>query len=273
MKEYKVENHESSFLPEGKDWKLVWSDEFDGTELDLSKWDYRLSMMRKRHITWGNEGVTLDGNSHAVFTVYEKDGEICSSQLQTGYNYMDAEPTNDVFFDEGLVWPIGKLKEHKFLHRYGYYECRCKLQQKEGWWSAFWVQSPVIGSSLDPEISGIENDIMESFSPGKVVAHCNHYNGYGVDHKSVAAGEGMELDLNCFHTFGMLWTENGYTFYVDGKEDGNISGPVSKIPQFIIISTEVLGYRQKEKTATKEARAAVGDKFIVDYVRVFDEVK
>ena len=117
MKEYKVEGHVSSFLPADKNWKLVWSDEFDGTELDKSKWDYRLCMMGRRHHTWGAEGVEIDGNSNAVFTVYEKDGMICSSQLQTGYNYMDAEPDNGALFDGGLVWPIGKLQEHKFLHR------------------------------------------------------------------------------------------------------------------------------------------------------------
>ena len=44
MKEYKVENHESSFLPDGE-WELAWADEFDGTALDESKWDFRMSMM------------------------------------------------------------------------------------------------------------------------------------------------------------------------------------------------------------------------------------
>lgn len=37
MKEYKVDGHVSSYLPEGKEWKLVWNDEFDGPELDTSK--------------------------------------------------------------------------------------------------------------------------------------------------------------------------------------------------------------------------------------------
>ena len=77
MQEYKVEGHVSSFLPEGHIWKLIWADEFDGTELDRSKWDYRLSMMGKRHITWTDDGVTLDGNSNAVFRIYEKDGWFC----------------------------------------------------------------------------------------------------------------------------------------------------------------------------------------------------
>ena len=88
-----------------------------------------------------------------------------------------------------------------------------------------------------------------------------------------AAGGGMDLDGEAWHVFGMLWDEKeGYTFYVDGKEDGHIPGPISRIPQFILISTEVQGYRSKALAATDEARAAVGDEFIVDYVRVFDRV-
>ena len=42
MKRYEVENHEPSFLPEDSDWELVWADEFDGTELDRTKWNFRL---------------------------------------------------------------------------------------------------------------------------------------------------------------------------------------------------------------------------------------
>lgn len=273
MQKYEVSGHVPSYLPEGKKWQLVWADEFDGTELDMTKWDYRLSMMGKRHITWGTEGVTLDGNSNAVFTVYEKDGEICSSQLQTGYNFMDEPIPGHATFDGGLVWPIGKLHEPKYLKKFGYFECRCKLQQKLGWWSAFWIQSPVIGSSLDPAFSGTEIDIMESFKPGKVVDHYVHYNGYGPDHKAAIAGKGAEgLSLDEYHTFAVEWNEDGYTFYIDGVCDGHTDGPVSKIPQFILLTTEVHGYRTAAHCASPQAKLAVGDKFIVDYVRVFDEV-
>lgn len=160
------------------------------------------------------------------------------------------------------------------MHQYGYYECRCKLQKLPGWWSAFWLQSPIIGCCPDTATAGVENDIMESFAPGEIIEHCNHYNGYGEDHKQAAAGSGMKLSLDEYHTFGMLWTKDGYTFYVDGKEDGHISEPVSHRPQFILISTEVMGYRLKQLSATAEAREAAkaGDEFVVDYVRVFDKI-
>ena len=271
MKEYKVSGHVSSFLPEGKEWKLIWNDEFDGNTLDETKWDYRLHIMGKRFPTYQKEGVRLDGNSNVVFTTFEKDGEICTTQLQTGYNYLDEPPEGE--YGGGLVWPIAKIKEPKFMHKYGYWECRCKLQKKPGWWSAFWLQSPLIGSTLNPEVSGIENDIMESFEVGKTIPHMNHYNGYGADHQYVEHGETMNLSLDEYHTFGLMWDENGYTFYVDGKEDGHSSFPVSKTEQFILLTTEAYGYRLPQKTATKEARESVGDEFIVDYVRVFDEIK
>ena len=70
----------------------------------------------------------------------------------------------------------------KFTHRYGYYECRCRLQQMPGWWSAFWMQTPTQGCSLDPRFAGIEHDIMESFEVGEVIPHYFHANGYGADY-------------------------------------------------------------------------------------------
>ena len=45
---------------------------------------------------------------------------------------------------------------------------------------------------------------------------------------------------------------------------------VSEVPSFILISTEVKGYRNAENAPTEEAKLAVGDTFTVDYVRVFD---
>ena len=42
MKIFEVKDHAPSLLPDGYDFELVWSDEFDGDRLDESKWDYRL---------------------------------------------------------------------------------------------------------------------------------------------------------------------------------------------------------------------------------------
>ena len=94
--------------------------------------------------------------------------------------------------------------------------------------------------------------------------------GYGLDMKNCNIGGMTGLDTEEFHTFGLLWDETGYTFYIDGKEVGKSDANPSDCPEFILISTEVVGYRSAERRATDTAKEAVGDTFLVDYVRVFD---
>ena len=211
MKEFKVKDHASSLLPDGYDWELVWADEFDGTELDKSKWDYRLCMMGKRQTSWSKEGVELDGNSNLVFTIFEKDGEVCSTQLQTGYNFMDEPWMEDGSnYNGGLKWPIGKLREHKFVHKYGYYEARVKFQKRPFWWSAFWIQSPNTGSTCDPATSGVECDIIENFGDGTLTSG-GIYGGYGKDfHDDSARIHYPYTEDDQFHRVGMEWSPEGY---------------------------------------------------------------
>ena len=273
MQKYEIYGHAPSLLPDNRKYKLVWQDEFDGTVLDTKKWDYRMSMMGKRHPAWTDKGVHLDGNGNCVFTLIEEDGRPQSSQLQTGYNFMDEPTVPTTFGKDHLQWQIGKLKENKFTHKYGYYECRCRLQQKEGWWSAFWIQSPIIGASLDPAESGTELDVMECFHPGEIKPHNAFTGGYGLDSKRIKIGGNVKLSTDEFHYFGMMWDETGYTFYIDGVEDGHIDGFVSHRPEFILISTEVNGYRYENHTPTQQAFDAIGDTFVVDHVRVFVEIR
>ena len=271
MRTFEVKDHAPSILPDGE-WELVWADEFDGEELDRSKWDYRMEMMGMRWPAWTDKGVHLDGKSHAVFTLMQdENGNPVSSQLQTGHNFMDQPVVKTTFWDDDLQWRIGKLHENKYLHSYGYYECYCRLQQKEGWWSAFWIQSPVIGASLDPADTGVEIDIMECFKLGTIQPHNVITGGYGLDMDKDSQG-GMEgLNQEEYHRFGLLWDETGYTFYIDGVENGKITKFVTARPEFILISTEVRGYRFVEHQPIKAAFENIGDLFLVDHVRVFEK--
>ena len=217
-------------------------------------------------------GVVEAGKGNVVFTMLEEDGRIVSSQLQTGYNFMD-EPVKltNMSAKWHLHWPLGKLKQSMYTHGQGYYECRCRLQQKPGWWSAFWLQSPTIGATLDPKTSGVEIDIMESFNPGSINGHNVFTGGYGQDLRRIKVG-GMEgVSTDEFHRFGLLWDETGYTYFVDGVENGKIEDFFCDYPLFILISTEVKGYRKEQHVPSQEAYDSVGDTFVVDYVRVFEK--
>ncbi|WP_276169061.1 glycoside hydrolase family 16 protein [Zobellia alginiliquefaciens] len=261
----------TNHLPKDKTWKLVWNDEFNGKELDTTKWGFRLHIMQTRHITWTDDAYKLDGKGSLLMKAYKNEGEYHTTQLQTGSNFMD-RPGNQYGKTE-LTWPIANLKSPKFLHKYGYYEIRCKLPTQEGWWVAFWLQSPTIGSSLDPLASGVEIDIMENFKRNGTISQNIHWNGYGENHEHEGSGEmKMGLNDNEFHTYGVDWSPTGYVFYVDGKETWRISGPVSHTEQFILVSAECNGYREGAASPILK-EAILPDYFEVDYVRVYDEVK
>ena len=287
MKKFEVNGHEPSYLPEGE-WKLVWNDEFDGPELDRSKWDFRLNFWGKKAEAYIDEGIVFDGNSNIEFHRVEKNGYYVSPQLQTGSNSFDIPKEDKGMW--GDIWPLGELPEPKFMHRYGYYEVRCKFQKiPESMACAFWTQSPSIGTTYDPQYSGIESDIMEQFETGKVTTG-NIYGGYG---KNFTDEGRVTYDLketeDGFHTFGMHWTENEYVFYCDGEVVSRTSENVSKVPQFILLTTEIKGYRQNEPLKIGEecvsgnafwiderkkvSDSFIDDCFVVDYVRVFDEVR
>ena len=259
-----------SQLPEGKKWKLVWHDEFDGTELDTNKWDYRLHIMQVRYETWTEKGAELDGDGHLLLKLYEKEGHYYTSQLQTGRNFMDRP--GDRYGNSKFVWPIAELEPPRFVHKYGYYEIRCKFPTQEGWWAAFWLQSPVIGSSLDPADAGVEIDIMENFTRDGVVSHNIHWNGYGKNRQHKGSGHvHTKPTEDGFHTFGLHWSKSGYVFYVDGEISWQVDSPVSDREQFILVSTECMGYRQGTPSPLLQ-EAETPDYFVVDYVRVYDEI-
>ena len=271
-----------SLLPTGCVFRLVWNDEFNGTALDTSKWGYRTNF-------WGEPArwyarpedscVEITNGCAHLRLGRRADGQFISPQLQTGELVWDTPriPNPKRF------WPFGPRERAKFVHRYGYYECRCRLQKMPGWWSAFWMQTQSQGVTIDPERDGIEHDIMESFDPGKVIPACFHYNGTGPEYRNFCIPDEhpdvstVDIDTDTFHRYGLLWTPDGYSVYVDGRLRGTSSRAVSHASEFILVSTEAMGFRPNHPTRKGDERLAVAyaakDEFVVDYVRVFDIVE
>ncbi len=277
MQEYKVKDHASSLLPEGE-WTLAWSDEFDGDTLDRSKWDFRLNFWGKPFAGYTDEGVVVRDGCVELHRV-ERDGVYVSPQLQTGENSFDVPKKAQTrgisggFAETTDIWPLGELKPMKFSHTYGYYECRCKLQRyPREMWSAFWLQSPSIGTAYDAAYAGIECDIMEHPDDGFYTCG-NIMGGYGAQFReegrrhAIPTGEGE----GGWHRFGLLWDEDGYVFYHNGEEISRATGTVSRVPEFILLTTEVMGHRTGKPV--KVDGKFIDDAFIVDYVRVWDRVK
>ena len=290
MISHKIDNiHAESILPGNKNWKLVWNDEFDGDRLDETKWNYRLHYWGVPSPTFTKEGVCVK-DSLLNINLVRKGDNFYSAHLQTGSLTFDIPA--DPAANEGHpgFWPFGPKQEAKFMHGYGYYEIRCRLPKGPGWHAAFWLQAPGIGSHPNPEFAGVECDIMENYAQhtkGRIVCG-NGWGGYGAESKwGGHFSYPYEETADGWHYYGVHWSEHGYTFYADGKEVGKQLPPrcpVSKIEQFILVSTECHGYNRYfaeiggAGNAVDMCKPSVDlfttypDKFVVDFVRVYDEV-
>jgi autotransporter-associated beta strand protein len=202
----------------------VWGDEFNGTSLDTTKWDYWLPGPRRDAVNVTN-AVSVSGG-YLTITTYTDNG--------TNYTAMVAN-------------------DGKFRSRYGYWEASIKWGDTNGMWSAFWMQSPTMGTYLnDPVVSGSELDIVEHRSTdggsnGDIINQVQnniHWNGYGSAAKSAGSGNiGSGLGSG-FHTYGFLWTPSVYTLYVDGSNlrswnFANNGVPISESTEWTILSSEV----------------------------------
>ncbi len=224
--------------PQGKAWKLVWHDEFDGDKLDESKWD--VPEGKRRDGWWSGKAISLDGQGHLVMSTLKEDGK-----------YLD-----------GCVRTRGKYE-----HSFGYYVARIRLQEQPGHWSAFWMWGPGVGKVGDDGRDGTEIDIMEKPWLDDRVQQTLHWDGYGKSHKS--AGKVVQVPgvMDGFHTFSLWWKPDQYVFYVDGQPTWRTAeGGVCQVPLYIKLSDEV------GKWGGDVSKAKLPDRFVVDYVRVYDLV-
>lgn len=218
---------------------MVWNDEFDGTEVDLKKWNYRDLGKRRNLGVVDKKTIELDGQGLLHIKV------LYDQQTDTYY--------------------IGELGTEKlFSQKYGYFECRAKMNRSLGPHVAFWLQSPTMSQVGDPETNGTEIDIFEYHrKTPSIVYHNLHWDGYGTEHKTTGKKVTYPQIAEGFHTFGLKWTPSAYIFYVDGKETWKCSVAVSQRDEYMILSSELSGWGGDPKYGK------FPDEVVFDYVRVY----
>ena len=222
--------------PPTKDYKLVWADEFDGAELDLTKWEYRQLGPRRQAINT-KDSISLDGKGHLLITTRKVGDKVHTGMIGT---------------------------EGKFEPRFGYIECRVKMHKQVGYWSAFWLQSATMSKVGDTRKTGTEIDVYEYLGNRKDVTHINlHWDGYGKDHKSAGTKRKIPGLGEGFHTIAVQWTPTEYVFFYDGKETWRSKKGISHRTEYIILSCEV------GKWAGDITKAKLPEAVVFDYVRAY----
>jgi len=143
--------------PAAPDWKLVWSDEFNGSNrsaVDASKW-----VSETGGGGWGND--ELEYYTSRLENASQQDGNLVIKVLQEKFAGPDGVTRN---------YTSARLKtQGKFSQAYGRFEARIKIPRGQGIWPAFWM----LGDDIDKPgwpLCG-EIDIMENIGKEPALVH------------------------------------------------------------------------------------------------------
>jgi beta-glucanase (GH16 family) len=192
------------------DWKLVWSDEFDGTEIDLSKWTHE---------------VNCSGGGNQEQQCYTDSPE--NSFLDSGMLNIVAKPSVD---GEPLPYTSARMvTKNQGDWTYGRFEMRAKLPSGQGTWPAFWMLSTdeVYGTwPRSGEIDILEAVNLKADDNGaeeRSIVGQLYYGSGTADQNGQFDSSGTNFDLldgsnpaDDFHTYAVEWQEGEIRWYVDG---------------------------------------------------------
>jgi len=243
---------------------LTLNEEFDGDALNTSLWGNYPNGLRKGGY-WQQDQAFVENGNLIIRTEYKDDGSYGPGYYTMGIRSIDG-----------------------FAQRYGYFECRCILPAAKGMWSAFWLMNPAVNDVSGSGVKGTEIDIFESpyYWLGPVfrnkITRNLHYNGYELEtrYQNVGIFAVKGDPYKEYNTYGLLWTEDEYIFYINGVETGRSRfGGVSKEPEYLKLSCEVDGSDGTPNLGWSgridwNKPGALPADFVVDYVKVyqFDEL-
>lgn len=240
-----------------QDYKLVWSDEFNGTSLDTSKWSYQTGNRRG----WGNNEKEYYRKENAVV----KDGYltiIAKKEKCKSFKYTSARIRT---INKG-EWKYGKI------------EMRAKLTAGQGIWPAFWMMPTDSKYGTWPQ-SG-EIDIMENLGNDSTKVYGTiHYGGRPPKNKHTGASYTLAAGnfSNQFHTFTVIWEKGKIQWLVDGKvyetqtrwytEAAPFPAPFNQ--KFHIILNLAVGGNWP---GYPDSTTVFPQKYVIDYVRVYQRI-
>jgi beta-glucanase (GH16 family) len=218
-----------SATPASDGWKLVFSEEFDGQQLDKSKWTvYR--------DCWGGGNQERQCYTGRPENISVHDGVLeLNARLETATGpSLSAELRQPGVEPPPVTKPFtsGKIStKGKFSFTYGRVEVRAKLPVGQGVWPAIWLLPDQFVYGEWPG-SG-EIDVMEAVNIGIHCADCPggiQNNVYGTIHygsvlhhqwqqKAAQLPKGTEAD---WHTYTIDWAPERIKWYLDGREYNEI---------------------------------------------------
>ncbi len=274
-------------------WDLVWSDEFDGTELNREKWKPEQSCWgggnqeRQCYTDRPDNIRVIDGVLHLKarkeqFTGPDRPPEIADKP----------NPKKTQEFTSAKIRTLGLAS-----WRYGKIEFRAKPPKGQGTWPAVWMM-PADNMYGGWPRSG-EIDILEGVNLGATCDTCNgevgenrmisalHFGDYAPKNKFLDTRVALPtnaLPSDDFHVWTLEWGEGLMRFYLDGRKYWEVkagqwdsasplakSNAVAPFDQpFYIMANLAIGGGLSEKNNDKGVAVNVAPvDFLIDWIRIY----
>jgi beta-glucanase (GH16 family) len=196
-------------------WQLVWSDEFEGDQIDRTKWDFDLgngfySYDAKQWISgWGND--ELQYYTQEPENAFVRDGQLHIRALKQSLH--------------GCGYTSARLKTRAkdgtalFQQQYGRFEFRAKLPIGAGIWPALWLlpQNETYGTwPASGEIDVLE---VRGQEPHKILGTL-HYGSRWPENKHSGAEFVLPVGgtVADYHLYALEWEPGIFRWFVDGQQ-------------------------------------------------------
>ena len=238
------------FCLQAQERKLVWSDEFDGNELNQDHWALIVGDGCPQLCGWGNDELQVYTDQN--------------HRIENGLLYIKAEREGDHYTSTRIS------TKGKKAFQYGRFEVKAKLAVGKGVWPAFWL----LGTNIDQvgwPLCG-EIDVLEYVgrSPQEIFTSLHTQAGHG-DNATTKATRIENIEEG-FHIYSADWTKDKITFYVDGqnvytfapKDKSQEVWPYNQ-PFYLLLNLAIGGnFGGKEVDHT-----VFPQEFVIDYIRVY----
>lgn len=251
------------------EWTQTFDDEFDGAEIDQTKWNFYGPNYWDQKSHWSKDNTIIGGGvvklRYEKKTGFQNDNAKDLSEYAGGFLAKDRQTT----YASGFLDTFGK-----WTQRYGYFEARMKVPAAPGLWPCFWMV-PERGAAAgiwwkrgSTGEGGMEFDIMEQLTRWGPHRYniAMHWDGYQKEHKATGSvWNYCQPDKGGFITCGLLWTPGSAIYYCNGKEILRWEDPrVANVPEQMMFTLPMGGW---DNSPIDDAQLPAD--FVIDYVRVW----
>ena len=225
-------------------WTLTFSDEFNGTALDTTKW--------ATQYTWG---------------CHNNDEQECyqaaNVTVSGGSAHLTAQKQTVTSGGTTYSYTSGMIQNSKaFSQTYGYFEMRARIPGGQGFWPAFWTLPS--NGNWPPEIDAIELGKSGDFTTARMTLHWGT-NGSDNYQENDWTNTGTAFAGN-YHVYAVDWEPGVVTWYIDGVQRATMTTSNSPtIPMYILANLAVGGSWPGNVNSSTPLPSAMD----IDYIRAW----